>query len=83
MSFTSIADIFHIDTLSIIMISLVSFIGVVVYFFSRKYMKGDALYQKFFRNILILVLFVILMTIADNLLLFLTAWSCSNWILVQ
>lgn len=83
MSFTSIAGMFHVDILSIIMISLVSFIGIVVYFFSRSYMKGDSLYRQFFLNILILLLSVILMTIADNLVLFLTAWCCCNLILAR
>lgn len=83
MSFTSIVGMFHVDMLSIIMISLVSFIGIVVCFFSKRYMTGDALYRKFFWNILILLLSVILMTVADNLLLFLSAWCCCNWILAQ
>ena len=83
MSVTSIGGFFHIDMLSIIMICLVSFIGIVVYFFSRRYMKGDSLYHNFFWNMLILLLSVILMTVSDNLLLFLSAWCCCNWILAQ
>ena len=83
MSFTSIVGMFHVDILSIIMISLVSFIGIVVYFFSRRYMKGDDLYQQFFLNILVLLISVILITIADNLVLFLSAWCCCNLILAR
>lgn len=83
MLFTSIIRMFHIDILSIVMIFLVGFIGTIVYFFSRKYMKGDALYKKFFRNILILLFCVMLIAVADNLLLFLIAWCCCNWILTQ
>jgi len=78
-----ISDAFNIDSLSITMICLVSFIGIVVSFFSTKYMKGDSLYRNFFRNLLILLLSVSLMTISDNLLLFLGSWSCCNWILSQ
>jgi len=78
MSFTGIAMMFHIDMISIIMICLVSFIGIVVYFFSSSYMKGDTLYRQFFRNIFILLTSVILITIADNLVLFLSAWCCCN-----
>ena len=81
MSFTRIVGMFHIDMISIIMIALVSFIGIVVCFFSRSYMKGDVLYQQFFRNILILLISVTLITVADNLVLFLSAWSCCNIIL--
>ena len=83
MSLTSIAGMFHVDMLSIIMIFLVSFIGIVVYFFSRNYMKGDALYRQFFLNILILLISVILIAIADNLMLFLSAWCCCNLILAR
>ncbi len=81
MSFTSITAMFHVDMLSIIMIFLVSFIGMVVYCFSRSYMKGDTLYRNFFLNIVILLLSVVVMTIADNLILFLSAWCCCNWTL--
>lgn len=83
MSFTIIGTMFYADILSIIMTTLVSFIGGIVYFFSRRYMKGDALYQEFFGNMSVVLLSVIFMSIADNLLLFLTAWGCCNWILIQ
>jgi NAD(P)H-quinone oxidoreductase subunit 5 len=83
MSFTNILTIFHIDTLSIIMICLVSFIAAIVYSFSKRYMKGDALYQSFFSKILILPLCVITVSISDNLILFLAAWFCCNLILSQ
>jgi NAD(P)H-quinone oxidoreductase subunit 5 len=75
--------LFYVDMLSIIMISLVSFLGVVIYFFSKRYMKGDSLYSKFFQNKLALLTSVICMACADNLLLFLMAWSCCNWVLVK
>lgn len=83
MSFASIVGMFYIDRLSIIMISLVSFIGLVIYFFSRRYMAGDALYHQFFRNMLVLLISVMLMTVADNIVLFLSAWGCCNWALVR
>lgn len=83
MSFTSVKQIFYIDILSIIMISLVGFIGIVVYFFSRNYMKGDTLYSHFFSKLLLLLLSIVVMTMADNLLVFLSAWGCCNWILTQ
>lgn len=83
MSFARIGGIFHIDMLSIMLIVLVSFIGVIIYLYSKRYMKEDALYQKFFRNMVTLLLSVILMTVADNLLLFLAAWCCCNGMLVR
>jgi len=81
MLWTSVKQIVHIDMLSMIMISLVGFIGSVIVFFSKTYMQGDILYRRFFWNILILLASVILMSMADNLILFLTAWCYSNWFL--
>ncbi len=81
MLWTSVREIVHIDMLSILMICLVSFIGSVVGVFSKTYMQGDILYRRFFSNILILLISVILMSMADNLILFLSAWCYSNWIL--
>lgn len=83
MSFKSILAIFHIDILSVIMICLVGFIGIVVCSFSKRYMKGDSLYRSFFSKTLFLLFFVIIISISDNLLLFLTAWFCCNLILSQ
>ena len=81
MLWTSVKQIVHIDMLSMIMICLVGFIGSVIVFFSKTYMQGDILYRRFFWNILILLASVILMSMADNLILFLTAWCYSNWFL--
>lgn len=83
MSIAFFKSFFYIDILSQVIISLVSFIGTIVYIFSRKYMKGDSLYQNFLCNILILLLSVICMAINDNLLLFLIAWYCCNSIIVK
>ncbi len=83
MLFTSMRAMFHVDMISVIMVSLVSFIAIVVCFFSRSYMKGDVLYRRFFLNIWILLISVILISIADNLVLFLSAWCCCNLMLVQ
>ncbi|MBC7507820.1 MAG: proton-conducting membrane transporter [Ferruginibacter sp.] len=63
--------------------SLVSFLGIIVYSFSRKYMKGDVRYSHFFRNMLLLLLSVILMAVSDNLFLFWITLCCSNWMLAK
>lgn len=83
MSFNNFIDMLYVDILSIIMICLVSFVGSIVYFFSRNYMKGDAFYIIFSYNIFMLLFSVMLMTITDNLLLFLVEWSFCNWILTR
>jgi len=81
MLLSSMVSLFHVDILSIVMISLVSFIGIVVSSFSINYMKGDALYRVFFLNIFALLVFVVVIAIADNIALFLCAWLCCNIIL--
>lgn len=78
-----IKALFHVDILSIIMIVLVNFIGIIVYCFSRTYMKGDQHYRYFLRNMCCLLTSIIIMTMADNLFLFLSAWCCCNWMLVK
>ena len=79
----NIPEMFYVDMLSIIMISLVTFIGIVVSVFSKNYMKGDSSYHKFFLKMLLLLVSVILMAIADNLLLFLSAWFFSNLMITR
>ena len=76
-----IQNLFYIDHLSFMMTTLVGFIGTVVWIFSKKYMKGDSQASYFFRNLLVLCVSVIIMSISDHLLLFLSAWSLSNWTL--
>jgi NAD(P)H-quinone oxidoreductase subunit 5 len=83
MPFSSIERLFHVDTLSIIMLCLITFVGCIVHFFSKRYMEGDHHYRYFTRNMAILLISVSIMTIADNLMLFLAAWTCLNWMLVK
>ncbi|PPE03693.1 proton-conducting transporter membrane subunit [Holospora curviuscula] len=83
MSITDVFSLFHVDILSIVMISLVSFMGTIVGIFSKNYMKGDALYYRFFLNIFLLIFSVIFMTISDNILIFLISWVCCNILMTQ
>lgn len=75
--------LFYVDRLSIIMISLVSFIGIIVSSFSKNYMQGDSNSYKFYFKMLVMLLSVILMVAADNILLFLTTWLSFNFIVTQ
>jgi NAD(P)H-quinone oxidoreductase subunit 5 len=83
MLFTHILEMFHIDMISIIMISLVSFIGLSVCLFSSRYMQGDSLYKKFFIKIVTVFLSVCFISVVDNLVLFLISWGGCNLIVVQ
>lgn len=83
MPFTTIKQMFYLDMLSAIIICLVSLIGIVVCFFSKKYMRGDALYKTFFLNVFCLLISVIVMATADHVLLFLSSWLFCNLILTR
>lgn len=83
MPLSDVKSMFYVDTLSIIVICLVNFIGIVVYAFATRYMHGDSLYYKFRKNLIILLSAVIVMSIADNLIIFLGAWLCCNLVLTR
>lgn len=83
MPLSNVESMFYVDTLSIIVICLVSFIGIVVYAFATRYMHGDSIYFRFRKNLILLLSAVIVMSIADNLLVFLGAWFCCNWVLTR
>lgn len=79
----SLVTLFHFDVLAGIMITLVSFIGLIVGLFAVRYMQGDSQYYKFFASLGLLVLSVIIMAASDHLLIFLAAWGISNLLLVR
>ena len=79
----SFITLFHFDALTGIMITLVSFIGLIVGLFALRYMQGDSQYAPFFELLGLLVASVIIMASADHLLVLLTAWGISNLLLVR
>lgn len=76
-------SLFHVDLLSIIMMAMVSIIATVVCSFSKRHMQGDTRYNIFFTDLTKLIFAVSLITIADNMILFLAAWTYANFILTQ
>lgn len=71
-----------LNTLSLLLCSLVLLVSFIVHRFSLRYMHGDRLYQRFFLLLSTLTLTAMLMVLADNLFLFWGAWSLSNLLLV-
>ncbi|WP_369410918.1 proton-conducting transporter transmembrane domain-containing protein [Legionella bononiensis] len=71
-----------LNTLSLLLCSLVLLVSFVVHRFSLRYMQGDRLYRRFFLLLSLLTLAALLMVLADNLFLFWGAWSFSNVFLV-
>jgi NAD(P)H-quinone oxidoreductase subunit 5 len=76
-------NFFHVDYLSLVMISLISFVTTIVYTFSKRYMKGDCLYSVFLSRLVQIAFFASLMAATDNLILFFIAWILSNIVLVK
>jgi len=83
MTATAIANLFHVDTLALIMITLVGFIGLTVASFATRYLKGDRQYGRFFTLLALLVGSVMVMVCADHILVLLAAWAGSNLLLVK
>ncbi|WP_095197585.1 proton-conducting transporter membrane subunit [Legionella waltersii] len=71
-----------LNTLSLLLCSLVLLVSFIVHRFSLRYMHGDRLYRRFFLLLSALTLAATLMVFADNLFLFWSAWSASNLLLV-
>ena len=72
----------NINTLSLLLSSLVLFVSFVVHKFSLRYMDGDRLYKRFFSLLSALTFSVMIMVFADNMFLFWFAWSVSNALLI-
>ncbi len=77
------AVVFNFDSLAMIMIYLVAFIGLCVGSFAMRYLKGDIQYQAFFVQLTLLIGSVSVMVSADNLILLFIAWCLSNVLLVK
>ena len=65
----------HFDTLSAIMLLLVSFLAISVVSFSRNYLGGNAEQGRFFKWLSITAGSVLLLVISGNLALFALAWT--------
>ncbi|MBX9742839.1 MAG: hypothetical protein K2W99_04820 [Chthoniobacterales bacterium] len=78
-----ILNLFYIDRLAGIMISLVAFIGILILIFARRYMDGDAKHGSFTLKLLSLVCVLAMLVSANHLLVFFVAWGVSNFLLVK
>jgi len=80
---THFIDLFHIDRLSFIVISLIIFMGILIGGFSTRYLQGDSRYRIFFGQFTALIFSLIVMMASNHLLLFLLAWTSSNFLLTR
>lgn len=79
----TVANLFHIDQLAIIMMLMVGFVAISVGSFSSRYLRGDAKYASFYIYLTLLLGSVFVMVCANHILVFLAAWGLSNTILVK
>lgn len=78
-----LASFFNLDGLAILMNILVVYIGLCVYSFAARYMRGDAKYHPFCIKIILLIFTVAGMAITDNLIILFITWGLSNILLVS
>lgn len=76
-------SLFLFDALALIMIALITFLGVSIAFFSRRYLRYDAHKSTFLIRLAGLVLSTCVMATADHLLLFWASVTLSNFLLVR
>lgn len=71
------------DGLGFLMTSLIFFVSTVVHQFSIRYMSGDRRYQFYYYKLSLVTASASAMALADNLVLFFTAWCISNSLLIS
>ncbi|MCC5013864.1 proton-conducting transporter membrane subunit [Legionella sp. 31fI33] len=78
----SVYWLFGLNTLSLLLCTLILFVSFVVHRFSIRYMDGDRLYSRYFFTLASITLSATFMVLADNLVLFWISWSLSNVFLI-
>ena len=77
------AGLFRFDTLSTVMVLLVSFLGAIVLRFAARYLAGDPALPRFLSWMSLTLSSVLLMVISNHLLLMLGAWVATSLFLNQ
>lgn len=76
-------ELFHIDELSLVMLTIISIVGVTVTAFSARYLQGDSFSVPFFFYLVSLLITLGVLCISDHFILFLGSWVLSNALLVR
>jgi len=66
---------FHLDALTAVMLLVVTFVSLLVFFYSQGYMEGDPGYPRFFAWLSLFALSMLLLVLADNFLLLYISWE--------
>ena len=73
---------FKVDSLGLLMSSLIFFVSTVVHQFSIRYMAGDQNYKSYFYKLSLITASAAIIALADQALLFFSAWCISNLLLI-
>ncbi len=66
---------FYIDTLTIVMLMVVTGVGTLIFIYAAGYMAGDPGYSRFFSYFCLFILAMTLLVLADNLVLLYLGWE--------
>lgn len=66
---------FHVDQVTLVMISIASFVGFLIHLFSQQYLKGDYGERRYYFYLNLFVGGMLILTMADNLLLLYLGWE--------
>ena len=70
----SLAGLFSVDGLTVVMWVVVTFFSGIVHSYSRRYMAGDSALTRFFGNVFAFTLVVMALVAADSLVVFVALW---------
>lgn len=79
----SLSSLLHIDGLTVVMAAVITFVSGIIHSFARRYMAGSEHLGRFYGRLLALTLVVLLVTAADQLVLFAVAWTVMGWLLAD
>ena len=66
---------FHIDGLTLVMMSVITGVGFLIHLFSAEFMEDDASYARYFAYLNLFVAAMLILVMADNLLLLYLGWE--------
>ena len=66
---------FHLDSLSMVFIFVITFVGFLIHLYSAEFMKDDEGYSRFFAYMNLFIASMLILVLADNLLLLYLGWE--------
>lgn len=66
---------FEVDEITVVMLSVVTFVSTLIIIYSTGYMHGDSRYGWFFTVLMLFITSMLTLVLADNLLLLYAAWE--------